>query len=159
MKIGESAEENLAALGFALPLAPASAGHSVPLRRAGDTVYLAGAISTGPYGGIAGTAGADRTVDEGDFAAQACALTQLAVVRRELGSLDSVEAILSLTGFVCVAPGFQQTEAVVNGASDLLVRIFGEAGRAARTVVGVSALPEGALVAVEMVVRTAVSGS
>lgn len=106
----------------------------------------------GPDGVIEGTVGKDRTIDDGYLAARMCALTQLAVLHRELGSLDRVKEIVSLTGYVNAVSGFGQTPAVINGASDLLVEIFGEAGRHARAAVGACALPRNALVEVQMVV-------
>ena len=145
-------EENLAALGFALPHLPATVGNYLSAKRVGDLVYLAGAVSTGPDGVITGTAGADRTTEEGYAAAQACALTQIAVLRRELGSLDWVAEVISVTGYVNAAPGFADSPAVLNGASDLLVQVFGEAGRHVRAAVGVCALPRNALVEVQMTV-------
>ncbi len=148
-----SPEENLEALGYALPSAPSPGGNYVSAKSFGSVVFLAGVVSIGPEGVITGTAGAGRTVEEGYSAAQACALTQLAVLRRELGSLDLVAEVLSVNGYVNAAPGFTESPAVINGASDLLVRVFGEAGRHARAAVGVSALPRNALVEIQMTVR------
>jgi enamine deaminase RidA (YjgF/YER057c/UK114 family) len=148
-----SPEENLAALGFALPQPSAPGGNYVSAKRVGAIVYLAGVISTGPNGVITGIAGADRTIDDGYAAAQACALTQLAVLRRELGTLDSIVEVLTVNGYVNAVQGFADSPAVINGASDLLVRVFGEAGRHVRAAVGVSALPRNALVEVQMTVR------
>ena len=116
-------------------------------------MYLSGVISTGPDGVISGMAGGDRTVDEGYAAARACALTQLAVLRRELGSLDRVAEVLTVNGYVNAVAGFADSPAVINGASDLLVRVFGEAGRHVRAAVGLSALPRNALVEIQMTVR------
>ena len=116
-------------------------------------MYLSGVISSGPGGVISGTAGGDRSVEEGYAAAQACALTQLAVLKRELGSLDAVAEVLTVNGYVNAATGFTDSPAVINGASDLLVRVFGEAGRHVRAAVGVSALPRNALVEIQMTVR------
>ncbi len=123
------------------------------IKRAGTVVYLSGVISTGPAGIITGIAGADRTVEEGYAAARACALTHLAVLKRELGSLDRVAEILTLNGYVNAAPGFCDSPEVINGASDLLVEVFGEAGRHVRAAVGLSALPRNALVEIQMTVR------
>jgi enamine deaminase RidA (YjgF/YER057c/UK114 family) len=119
----------------------------------GEVLYLSGVISTGPNGVITGTAGVDRGIEEAYEAAQACALTQLAVIRRELGSLDHVAEVLTVNGYVNAAPGFGDSPAVINGASDLLVKVFGEAGRHVRAALGVSALPRHALVEVQMTVR------
>lgn len=146
-------EENLAALGIELPEPPSPGGNYVSAKRAGQMIYLSGVISTNVGGVITGTAGADRTVEEGYRAAQACALTQLAVLRRELGSLDRVAEVLAVNGYVNASPGFGDSPAVVNGASDLLVKVFGEAGRHVRAAVGVSALPRNALVELQMSVR------
>jgi enamine deaminase RidA (YjgF/YER057c/UK114 family) len=149
----KSAEENLSALGLALPTPPAPGGNYVSAKRVGEVMYLSGVISTGPGGVITGTAGSDRSIEEGYVAAQACALTQLAVLKRELGSLDRVVEVLTVNGYVNAADGFADSPAVINGASDLLVRVFGEAGRHVRAAVGLNALPRNALVEIQMTVR------
>jgi enamine deaminase RidA (YjgF/YER057c/UK114 family) len=146
-------EQNLAALGLSLPQLPSPGGNYVPAKQVGSVLYLSGVISIGPDGLIAGLAGVDRTIEDGYAAAQACALMQLAVLKRELGSLDRVAEVLTLNGYVNAAPGFGDAPAVINGASDLLVRVFGEAGRHVRAAIGVSALPRNALVEVQMTVR------
>ena len=148
-----SPEENLASLGLSLPAPPSPGGTYVPTKRAGDVLYLSGVISAGSDGIITGLAGADRTIEDGYAAAQACALTQLAVLKRELGRLDRVAEVLTLNGYVNAAPGFGDSPAVINGASDLLVKVFGEPGRHVRAAIGVSALPRNALVEVQMSVR------
>ncbi|MGB7264705.1 MAG: RidA family protein, partial [Terracidiphilus sp.] len=147
------AEENLAALGIELPQPPAPGGNYVSAKRVGQLIYLSGVISKGVEGVITGTAGVDRAVEDGYAAARACALTQLAVLRRELGSLDRVAEVLAVNGYVNAAPGFADSPAVINGASDLLIKVFGEAGRHVRAAVGVSALPRNALVELQMTVR------
>lgn len=148
-----SPEQTLAALGYTLPPPPPLGGNYVPAKRAGAIVYLSGAVSSGPDGFITGTAGRDRTVEEGYAAARACALTQLAVLKREIGSLDRVAEVLTLNGYVNSADGFADSPAVINGASDLLVQVFGEAGRHVRAAVGLNALPRNALVEIQMTVR------
>ena len=150
-------EQKLASLGITLPQLPAPGGNYVSAKRVGDIVYLSGVISTGPGGVITGTAGARSTVEDGYAAARACALTQLAVLRRELGSLDLVAEVLTVNGYVNAAPGFADPPAVINGASDLLVEVFGEAGRHVRAAMGVSALPRNALVEIQMTVRVKAS--
>lgn len=150
-------EQTLASLGLALPQLPAPGGNYVSAKRVGDIVYLSGVISTGPDGIITGTAGAGSTVEDGYAAARACALTQLAVLKRELGSLDQVAEVLTLNGYVNAEPGFAHSPEVINGASDLLVQVFGEAGRHVRAAVGVSALPRNALVEIQMTVRVKTS--
>jgi enamine deaminase RidA (YjgF/YER057c/UK114 family) len=152
-----SPAENLAALGLALPELPAPGGNYVSAKRMGGIVYLSGVISTGPDGVITGTAGVDRSIEDGYAAAAACALTQLAVLKRELGSLNRVAEVLTVNGYVNAVSGFPDSPAVINGASDLLVRVFGEAGRHVRAAVGVSALPRNALVELQMTVRVAES--
>ena len=148
-----SAEERLAALGLSLAQLPAPGGNYVSAKRVGSMVYLAGVISTHANGVITGTVGADQTVEDGYAAAQSCALTQLAVLKRELGSLDAVAEIVGVNGYVNAVAGFGDSPAVINGASDLLVKVFGEAGKHVRAAVGVSALPRNALVEVQMTVR------
>lgn len=151
-----SPEQALEAAGLALPQLPAPGGNYLSAKRAGSILYLAGVISTGPEGVITGTAGAVEnasSIEDGYAAARACALTQLAVLKRELGSLDRVAEILTVNGYVNAAPGFADSPAVINGASDLFIQIFGEAGRHVRAAIGVSALPRHALVELQMTVR------
>jgi enamine deaminase RidA (YjgF/YER057c/UK114 family) len=148
-----SPEQTLAALGYHLPPPPPLGGNYVPAKRVGTFVYLSGVVSTGPDGIITGTAGLDRSIEDGYAAARACALTLLTILKRELGSLDQVAEILTLNGYVNAANGFPDSPAIINGASDLLVQVFGEAGRHVRAAVGLSALPRNALVEVQMTVR------
>jgi enamine deaminase RidA (YjgF/YER057c/UK114 family) len=146
-------EEILASLGLALPQLPSSAGNYVPVKRVGDIAYLSGVISTASGSVITGTVGADRSVQDGYEAAKACTLTHLAVLLWELGSLSRVAEVIAVTGYVNAVPGFADSPAVINGASDLLVQLFGESGRHVRAAVGVSALPRNALVEVQMTAR------
>jgi enamine deaminase RidA (YjgF/YER057c/UK114 family) len=148
-----SPEQALKSSGLVLPQLPAPGGNYVAAKRVGAILYLSGVISTGPDGVITGAAGLDRSIEEANAAAKACALTQLAVLKRELGSLDMVAEVLTVNGYVNSAPGFADSPAVINGASDLLVLIFGEQGRHVRTAIGVSALPRNALVELQMTVR------
>ena len=103
-------------------------------------------------GVITGTVGTDRTISEGYEAARACVLTQLAVLKRTLGSLAKVKEIVSVNGYVNAIAGFPDPPKVINGASDLLLELFGESGKHARAAIGVSALPRNALVEVQMIV-------
>lgn len=146
-------EEKLVALELKLPQPPAAGGNYISAKKAGQILYLSGVISTDSEGIITGTAGADKTIEQGYAAARACALTQLAALQRELGSLDNVAEILTVHGYVNAVPGFADSPAIINGASDLLVEVFGEAGRHVRAAVGVSALPRNALVELQMTVR------
>jgi len=153
MTLPLSPEQTLTSLGYQLPPAPALGGNYVSAKRVGSIVYLSGVISTGAEGIITGTAGLDRSIEEGYAAARACALTQLAVIKRELGSLDQVAEVLTVNGYVNAADGFGDSPAVINGASDLFVEVFGEAGRHVRAAVGLNALPRNALVEIQMTVR------
>jgi len=146
-------ETRLQELGIALPALPAPGGNYIPARTVGPIVYLAGVISTNAAGIITGTVGHDRDIAAGYAAARACALTQLAVLQRHLGSLDAVKSIVSVNGYVNAVPGFAESPKVINGASDLLVEIFGEAGRHVRAAIGVSSLPRNALVELQMTVE------
>ena len=148
-----SPERTLAALGYELPPPPPRGGNYVPPKRLGEIVYLSGVVSTGPDGFITGTAGLDRSIEEGYAAARACALTQLAILKRELGSLDQIAEVLTVNGYVNAVNGFPDSPAIINGASDLLVAVFGEAGRHVRAAVGLNALPRNALVELQMTVR------
>ena len=134
-----SAESRLLELRIALPEPPAPGGNYLSAKAAGNLFYLAGVISTNAGGVITGTAGVDRSVAEAYAAARACALTQLAVLKQALGSLDRVQQIVSVNGYVNAVAGFLDSPAVINGASDLLVAIFGDAGRHVRAAIGVSA--------------------
>jgi enamine deaminase RidA (YjgF/YER057c/UK114 family) len=148
-------EEQLHKLGLALPSPPAPGGNYVSAKRVGAMLYLSGVISTNSAGVMTGSVGLDRSITDGYSAARACALTQLAVLKRELGSLESIAEIVSLNGYVNSVAGFEDSPAVINGASDLFVELFGESGKHVRAAVGVSALPRNAIVEVQMTVRIA----
>ena len=145
-------EAKLEELGLALPAAPSPGGNYVSAKTVGSTVYLAGVISTGAAGVITGTVGLDRTIEEGYVAARACALMHLAVLKRHLGSLDAVKGIVGVNGYVNAVAGFADSPKVINGASDLFVEVFGDAGRHVRAAIGVSALPRNALVELQIMV-------
>jgi enamine deaminase RidA (YjgF/YER057c/UK114 family) len=146
-------ERRLQDLSIVLPGLPAPGGNFVPAKTVGSVVYLSGVISTNVEGVITGTVGLDRTVDQGYAAARACALTQLAVLKHHLGSLDAVKGVVGVNGYVNALAGFADSPRVINGASDLLVEVLGEAGRHVRAAIGVSALPRNALVEVQMTVE------
>ncbi len=144
-------------LGIVLPGLPGAGGNYVPAKTVGNVIYLSGVISSDVSGVITGTVGSDRTIEQGYAAARACALIQLAVLQRHLGgaenALDGVRSILSVNGYVNAVAGFPDSPKVINGASDVLVEIFGEAGRHVRAAIGVNALPRHALVEVQMTVE------
>jgi enamine deaminase RidA (YjgF/YER057c/UK114 family) len=145
-------EQRLAALGLALPEIPAAIANYVPAVRSGRLVFLAGQIARGPDGKfLTGKVGRDRTEAEGAAAARVCALQLLAVLKAEVGELSRVKRIVRVGGFVNCTEDFTAQPKVINGASDLLVAVFGDAGKHARAAVGVNALPAGAPVEVELV--------
>jgi enamine deaminase RidA (YjgF/YER057c/UK114 family) len=145
-------EARLKALGIELPPAQKAVANYVPAVRSGNLVFLAG---QGPLvdgkAVIAGKVGAEVSEEDGYRAARMTILNSLALLRAEIGSLDKVKRIVKLTAWVNSAPGFTRQPFVVNGASDLLVQIFGDAGRHARSAVGVPVLPLDAPVEVEVV--------
>ena len=147
-------EEKLFAMGLTLPAPTQGAGNYLPFRRVANLLFLAGTISVRADGTlITGKAGADKTLAEAQAAARACAVNQLGVIKSALGSLDLVRQIVTVNGYVNAAPDFIDVPQVINGASDLLVELFGDAGRHARAAVGVATLPKGALVEVQMTVE------
>ena len=143
-------EEMLTAAGHVLPALPAPGGNYVPAKTVGKLVYLSGVISTDGSGAITAPL---IDIERGYLAAQRCALTHLAILKQHLGSLDLVKSVVSLNGYVSAPAGFPDSPQVVNGASDLLVAVFGEAGRHVRAAVAVSSLPRNALVELQMVVE------
>ena len=148
----EPVESVLEALGLQLPLMAAPGGKYVPYVRWGDLLFLAGVISTRDGQVIAGTVGADKSVEEGYEAARCCALLELASIKQALGSLDQVERIISVNGYVNSVPGFADSPQVINGASDLFAKIYGDRGLHSRAAIGVTGLPRNALVEIQMVV-------
>jgi enamine deaminase RidA (YjgF/YER057c/UK114 family) len=143
-------EKRLAELGLELPAAPTPAANYVPYVISGTMLYVSGQISQGPGGPIRGRLGDDLAIEAGAAAAKACALSLLAQVRAACGGdLDRLKRVVKLTGFVASTSGFTDQPKVVNGASDLLVEVLGDAGRHARSAVGVAALPLGVAVEIE----------
>ncbi|MGA7316267.1 MAG: RidA family protein [Silvibacterium sp.] len=140
-------------LGLALPTPPKPGGNYCAAKGVGSLVFLAGVISQDASGVISGTAGADRTLGEAYVGARSCALLQLAVLEQHLGSLTKVKSVISVNGYVNSVPGFADSPKAINGASDLLMAVFGEAGRHVRAAIGVSGLPRNALVELQMVVE------
>ncbi len=149
-----SPEARLKALGLQLPTPPTPIASYVPVVRAGNLVFLAGQgplVDGKPT--VTGKVGANLTEAEGYQAARATILTSLAVLRAEIGSLDRVRRVVKLVGWVNSAPGFTRQPWVINGASDLLVEIFGDAGRHARSSVGANELPLDIPVEIELIVE------
>jgi enamine deaminase RidA (YjgF/YER057c/UK114 family) len=137
-----SIDTRLEELGLTLPPPPAAAGSYVPTVRSGNLLYCAGTIAS-LDGAMThtGQVGREQTVRTGYESARICALNTLANIKAATGSLDAVRRIVFVSGFVNAVGGFEDSPAVVNGASDLLVKVFGEAGRHARAAVAVAGLP------------------
>jgi enamine deaminase RidA (YjgF/YER057c/UK114 family) len=145
-----SIDQRLADLGLALPQAPAPAANYVPFVIAGGLVHVSGQISQSPEGLIRGRLGADMDVAAGAAAAERCALSLLAQLRNAVGGdWGRVVRAVKLTGFVNSTPDFTDQPKVVNGASDLLVAVMGDAGRHARSAVSAASLPLGVAVEIE----------
>lgn len=143
-------DARLAELGLTLPDAPAPAANYVPFVQSGSLVFVSGQVSAGPDGLICGKLGDDIDVEAGAAAARACALSLLAQVRAACGGdLSRLKRVVKLTGFVNSTPDFTDQPKVVNGASDLLVELLGEAGRHSRSAVSAAALPLGVAVEIE----------
>lgn len=144
-------DARLAELGIELPTASAPAANYVPFVRAGDLLFVSGQVTA--WNGeikFIGTVGSDFTVDEGYQAARICGLNLLAQARAALdGDLDRLARVVKLGGFVQAAPGFTDHPKVINGASDLMVEVLGDAGRHARFAVGAASLPLGVAVEVD----------
>jgi len=140
-------------LGLSLPAAPAPGGNYCSAKTSGNLVFLAGVVSQTADGIITGSVGVDRSVEEGYDAARSCALLQLAVLEKHLGSLTKVRGVLTVNGYVNSVVGFAESPKVINGASDLLLAVFGEPGRHVRAAIGVSGLPRHALVELQMTVE------
>ena len=143
-------ESRLADLGVTLPEAPAPAANYVPFVIVGTLVHISGQISQDANGLIKGKLGRDLDVPEGAAAARRCAISLLAQVRNACdGDLSRLVRVVKLTGFVNSTPEFTDQPKVINGASDFLVSVLGEAGRHARSAVSAASLPLGVAVEIE----------
>ena len=144
-------EQKLAALGIVLPTPAAPIANYVGFVRTGPMLVVSGQICLGADGTLVakGKLGKTVSVEEGQRAARACAINLLAQVKVALGDLDKVVRVVRLGGFINADPAFLDGPKVMNGASDLMVEVFGDKGRHARTTVGVAALPVDAAVEVE----------
>jgi enamine deaminase RidA (YjgF/YER057c/UK114 family) len=143
-------EARLADLGVTLPDAPAPAANYVPFVTVGTVVYVSGQISQDANGLIKGRLGDDMTVAEGAAAARRCAISLLAQLRNACdGDLSRLVRVIKLTGFVNSTPDFTDQPKVINGASDFLVSVLGDAGRHARSAVSAASLPLGVAVEIE----------
>jgi enamine deaminase RidA (YjgF/YER057c/UK114 family) len=143
-------EAKLQELGITLPTPPAPVASYVPYQVVGNLVHVSGQVSVDASGGIKGKLGAGLDVDQGQAAARLCGLNLLAQVKGACGGdLDRVKRVVKLNGFVNVAPDFDPIPQVMNGCSNLMVDVFGDAGRHARSAVGNANLPLGFAVEVD----------
>jgi enamine deaminase RidA (YjgF/YER057c/UK114 family) len=144
-------EAKIASLGITLPTPSSPIANYVPFVRSGNLLIVSGQLCFGSDGKLVakGQLGAGVSVEDGQKAGRACAVNLLAQIKGALGDLEKVARVVRLGGFINSAPGFTDGPKVMNGASDLMVEVFGDKGRHARTTVGVSALPADAAIEVE----------
>jgi enamine deaminase RidA (YjgF/YER057c/UK114 family) len=145
-------DSRLAELGLVLPVAAAPVAAYIPVVIAGGLAHVSGQLPFIDGKLVTGRLGEDVSVEQGNAAAQACGLMILAQLKAALGSLSRVERVVKLGGFVNAAGDFTDQPKVINGASELMVAVFGDAGKHARSAVGVPCLPLGAAVEVDAIV-------
>ena len=145
-------EEKLASLGLTLPQVPKPLANYVPYRWAGNLLYLSGQGPKNPDGSLCvGRLGRDTSIDEGYAHARLTGLGLLAAAKAAIGELSRIEAVIKLLGMVNAEPDFGAHPKVINGCSDLFVEVLGEAGRHARSAVGMGSLPDGISVEIEAI--------
>ncbi len=145
-------DDTLSSLGIRLPTPPAPAGSYLPVVVSGKLAFVSGQIPMeGGQVKFEGKVGRDLSIQEGQEAARLCIINSLAQLKAAIGSLDHIARIVKVTGFVNCEATFVEHPKVINGASDLLVKIFGEKGRHARAAVGMSSLPLDSAVEVELI--------
>jgi len=145
-------ESRLEELGLQLPQLPTPAGSYVPFVRSGSLLFVSGQLPFNPDGSVVtGCVGSDVSVQQAQAAARLAGLGLIAVARAALPSLDAVERVVRIGGFVAAGPGFKQQPQVINGCSDLMIEVWGERGRHARAAVGVASLPADAAVEVDAI--------
>jgi enamine deaminase RidA (YjgF/YER057c/UK114 family) len=142
-------EERLASLGISLPIPPEPAGSYLPVVVSGNLAFIAGQIPI--EGNDVKFRGKVESIEMGQEAARLCAMNALAQLKSSLGNLDRIKRFIKITGFVNCDPLFADHAKVINGASDLLVNIFGEKGKHARAAVGVNSLPLNSTVELEFI--------
>lgn len=154
--MSEKIEARLAALGLELPPAANPVANYVPFMVSGNHLFISGQISKAGDGRLlAGILGRDIGVEAGQQAARLCALNILAQAKAALGGLDRIVHVVKLTGFVAATLDFTEHPKVINGASDLMVEVLGDAGRHTRVAVGVASLPLGAAVEIDAIIAFA----
>jgi enamine deaminase RidA (YjgF/YER057c/UK114 family) len=140
-------------MGLVLPAVAKPVANYLGCKRSGDLLYVGGHGPVDATGVVRGKVGGSVLLDEGRRAARLTALSLLATVRAELGSLDRVRQVVKVFGMVNCAPGFNRTPEVIDGCSDLLVSVFGDAGRHTRSAVGMAELPFDIAVEIEMILE------
>ena len=149
-------DARLRELGITLPEPAKPVASYVSYVRSGEQIFISGQLSNDASGGIKGTVGVDVTPEQAAEAARLCGINLLAQINAAVdGDLDRVVRIVKLGGFVQAGPDFEAIPAVINGCSDLMVEVFGEAGRHARSTIGVPSLPGDAAVEVEAMIEIA----
>ena len=143
-------EDKLSGLGEALPDPKKPVANYLGCKRSGNTLYVSGRVSQ-----LRGEVGSDLTLAEAQLGAKSAVLDILAIIKEEIGDLDTIVSVEKAVGFVRSAPTFTEQPKVIDGASDLLISLFGEAGRHARTATGVAQLPFGAAVQLDMILTVA----
>ena len=151
MAIVSDIETRLAERGLALPEAATPVANYVPYVRTANLLHVSGQLPFDSGKVVTGLLGKDTDIDRGQQAARLCALGLLAQAKAALGDLDRIIRLVRLGAFVAATPDFTDHPAVVNGASDLMVEILGDAGRHARAAVGVASLPRGAAVEIDAI--------
>jgi enamine deaminase RidA (YjgF/YER057c/UK114 family) len=149
-----SVEQRLKELKLDLPAPPKPVANYVPVVRVGDLLFLSGVLPSRDGQLImTGKLGHGLTIEQGVEAARVAVLNGLSIIRSTTGSLDRVKQIVKMVGYVASGPGFTEQPQILNGASDLLIALFGEAGRHARVAVGAAELPRHAPVEIELIVQ------
>ncbi|MEM1036112.1 MAG: RidA family protein [Pseudomonadota bacterium] len=142
-------ESRLETLGITLPDAMAAVANYVPFVLSGNHLFVSGQVSSGPDGLVLGRLGEDMNLEAGQAAARLCGINLIAQCKAALGDLSRVQRVVKLGGFVSAAPDFTMIPQVINGCSDLMVEVFGEAGRHARSAVSCPVLPLGVAVEID----------
>ena len=144
-----SAESRLADLGISLPAPMAAVANYVPFVISGNQLFISGQVSAGPDGLVKGRLGENMSLEDGQAAARLCGINLIAQCKAALGDLSRLKQVVKLGGFVNAHPDFEAIPQVINGCSDLMVDVFGDAGRHARSAVSSPVLPHGVAVEID----------
>lgn len=151
--MNDTIEKRIEELGYVLPEAPAPVGSYLNAVRTGNQLHISGGLPFTENEKIVGTVPTETSPDDARRGAEYVILNRLAVAKTELGSLDQISRVISISGFVSSAPDYYDHPVIINAASDLLVEIFGESGKHSRVALGVSALPLNASVEISMILE------